>query len=203
MNEERGLSRDYFEQLYARRPDPWGFDTRWYERRKRALTMAALPRPAYGRVLELGSSTGLLTALLAERSEALVAVEISEAAAEEARRRLAGARGVTVERADVRDGLPAGRFDLIVVSEVAYYLSQEDVRALADDMLAHLHKDGEVVLCHWRWPVADYPLSGDAVHELLADALGLERLSRLLEPDLVLEVFSADPRSVATREGLR
>ena len=33
-----------FEERYARDPDPWGFATRWYEARKYALTLAALPR---------------------------------------------------------------------------------------------------------------------------------------------------------------
>ncbi len=31
----------YFEAQYATDPDPWGFETAWYERRKYALTMAA------------------------------------------------------------------------------------------------------------------------------------------------------------------
>lgn len=38
-------SLDYFASMYARDPDPWGFDTTWYERRKYALTLAALPAP--------------------------------------------------------------------------------------------------------------------------------------------------------------
>jgi hypothetical protein len=34
----------YFAQIYTADADPWGFATRWYEQRKYALTLAALPR---------------------------------------------------------------------------------------------------------------------------------------------------------------
>jgi len=38
------LGSDYFDDLYGRRDDPWRLAERWYERRKHALTVAALPR---------------------------------------------------------------------------------------------------------------------------------------------------------------
>ncbi len=37
-----------FEQMYARAEDPWGFGTRWYEERKRAVLLASLPQRHYG-----------------------------------------------------------------------------------------------------------------------------------------------------------
>ena len=39
------LAAGYFDRLYAADPDPWGFTSRWYEQRKYALTVAALPAP--------------------------------------------------------------------------------------------------------------------------------------------------------------
>ena len=60
------LQPAYFDDMYAESPDPWGFRTRWYEERKFALTMAALPRRRYRRVFEPGCSVGMLTRLLAE-----------------------------------------------------------------------------------------------------------------------------------------
>jgi hypothetical protein len=41
--------RAYFDDRFAGDPDPWGFDRRWYERRKHTLTVAALPAPRYRR----------------------------------------------------------------------------------------------------------------------------------------------------------
>ena len=43
------LPTDYFAQMYAGSPDPWGFRSRWYEQRKRAVTLAALQQPRYRR----------------------------------------------------------------------------------------------------------------------------------------------------------
>ena len=37
------LTGDYFDRMYAGAADPWGFGSRWYEQRKYALTLAALP----------------------------------------------------------------------------------------------------------------------------------------------------------------
>jgi SAM-dependent methyltransferase len=199
---DTGLPREYFEKLYDRATDPWSFETRWYEKRKRALTMASLSRAHYGSVLELGCSTGLLTAELAERTDAVTAIDISTEAVELARQRLAELGNVRVERGDVREDLPSGPFDLIVVSEVAYYLGRDELEALADALSARLGDDGEVLLCHWRWPVDDYPLSGDEAQTILIRGLALPRISCIEEDDLLIDVLSRDARSVAVREGM-
>lgn len=39
----------YFNELFLNSDDPWAFKQRWYERRKRALTLAALPANATAR----------------------------------------------------------------------------------------------------------------------------------------------------------
>ncbi len=192
------LDEGYFDALYARNTDPWRFATRWYEKRKRALTVASLPAERYGRALEIGCSIGMLTAELAERCDSLLAVDVAEAAVRAARERVPGA---TVERRDVTSDYPAGEFDLVVLSEVGYYLSDAVLARLLDAIAASLSPSGVLVACHWRHPVADYALSGDAVHAAIG-GLGLHRLSRLEEQDFVLEVFSRDPRSVAAVEGL-
>ena len=69
------MDRDYFEGIYADGPDPWGFETSEYERRKYDLTLAALPRRRYARALEPGCSIGVLTADLARRCDAVEAWE--------------------------------------------------------------------------------------------------------------------------------
>jgi SAM-dependent methyltransferase len=197
------LRSDYFDGMYARSDDPWGFLTRWYEQRKRAVTVAALARPRYATALEVGCSIGVLTEQLAERCDELLAVDLSAAAVTQARGRV-GDRlrdRARIEVVDVGESFPPGPFELIVLSEVGYYFSAEKLAAVLASAVAALAPGGELLACHWRHPVADYPLSGDEVHEALA-ALGLPRLVRHLEEDFVLEVFSSDRRSVARREGL-
>lgn len=203
MSSAEGLPRDYFEKLYEASDDPWSFATRWYEKRKRCLTLAMLPRESYRSVLELGGSIGVLTSQLAARADSVVSVDISQEAVELAKVRLTHTANVRVQRRDVREGLPDGDFDLIVVSEVAYYLSRSELQQLGASLLGALGKDGDVLLCHWRHPVEDYPLGGDEAHGILVGALGLNSISRLQEQDVIIEVLSRDPTSVARREGLR
>ena len=192
------LSADYFDRMYAADADPWGFTSRWYEQRKYALTLAALPALSYARGLEVGCSVGVLTAALAERCADLVALDPSAAALAAARTRVPAS--VRLLQAAVPDGWPAGTYDLVVLSEVGYYLDRPDLERLLALVERDLAPGGTVVACHWRHPVADYPLTGDEVHAALAR---WSRLSRIEEEDFLLDVLvPGDPVSVARREGL-
>ncbi len=192
------LPAAYFDRLYAGDPDPWGFTSRWYEQRKYALTLAALPSPSYRRGLEVGCSVGVLTAALAARCASLVAVDVSSAALSAARRRVPVS--VNLIQASVPDEWPAGAYDLVVVSEVGYYLDAATLERLLDLIARDLAPGGVVVACHWRHPVADYPLSGDEVHAALAR---WPRLSRIEEEDFLLDVLvPGGGVSVAHAEGL-
>lgn len=192
-----------FDAFIARHDDPWGFESRWYETRKRALLMAALPVARARRALELGCATGLVTAELATRADAVVAIDGSAEALRRAARRVSDPRVEFVHGVLPRDW-PAGPFDLIVLSEIAYYLSDADQdRALAE-MDAGLTADGALVACHWRHPIAGAPSDGDTVHARIARHAGFARAARYEEPDVVLEVFTRPgASSVAAREGLR
>ncbi len=192
------LSADYFDRMYARDPDPWGFTSRWYERRKYALTLAALPFPSYDRALEVGCSVGVFTAALAARCTSLVALDPSATALSAARVRVP--ESVHLVQAAVPDGWPAGTYDLIVLSEVGYYLDERDLARLLDLIERDLAPGGAVVACHWRHPVEDYPLTGDQVHAALER---WPRLSRIDEQDFLLDVLvPMGAVSVARQEGL-
>jgi protein-L-isoaspartate O-methyltransferase len=193
----------YFDAMYAESGDPWGFTSRWYERRKYALTLAALPRERYRRGFEPGCSIGVLTALLATRCDSLLATDVAPAAVELATERLAAYDGVAVAELAVPQDWPEGSFDLIVLSEIGYYLSADDLELMLDRAVSSLEPGGTLAAVHWRHPVADYPLRGDDVHDLLATSPELHRLVRHEESDLILEVFEAEPAmSVAERTGL-
>ena len=58
---------DRLDQLHVEQTDPWGAQTRWYERRKRSLLLAVLPRQRFDRALEVGCSTGVLAEALKPR----------------------------------------------------------------------------------------------------------------------------------------
>ncbi|MGC1184619.1 MAG: SAM-dependent methyltransferase [Candidatus Dormiibacterota bacterium] len=199
------LALGYFESLYAANPDPWGFETRWYERRKHALTVASLPQPRYQRAFEPACSNGRLSRLLAPRCTALLAVDVVGAAVERAQRRLRDQVHVKVEQRQLPAQWPAGPFDLIVVSEFLYYLDAVDLETTIERIRATLELDGTLVAVHWRHPVAEYPLTGDAVHHSLGSTPGLALLASHREEDFLLDVFQragAQGESVARATGV-
>ena len=90
----------FFDAMYDADPDPWGFEDRWYERRKRALTTAMLPRERFRNAFEPGCSIGTLTDLLAPRCDRLTATDVADSALDSARARAArnDRRGVSFVR---------------------------------------------------------------------------------------------------------
>ncbi|SMH45759.1 Nodulation protein S (NodS) [Rathayibacter oskolensis] len=191
----------YFDELYERHEDPWGYTSRWYEERKRALTLASLAEARYESVLEIGASIGVLAEALAGRAGRLLAIDVSAAAVERAARRLAPLTHVRVEHRDITRGVPEGPFDLVVLSEVGYYLGADALDAALLGILQRLSPGGELVTVHWRHPIDGVALDGDAVQRAVG-RLGLTRLVRHEEEDVLLEVHSRDGRSVARRTGL-
>ncbi|SET84082.1 SAM-dependent methyltransferase [Hymenobacter actinosclerus] len=164
-NQPHTLPADYFDKVYEANQDPWNFTSSPYEQEKYAATLAALPRPHYARAFEIGCSLGILTARLAPRCDYLLAVDVAEAALEQARQRCAHLPQVELQLLRVPAEFPQGQFDLILVSEVGYYWSPADLARAADQIVAALPAGGQLVLVHWTPPVHDYPLTGDAVHE--------------------------------------
>lgn len=189
----------YFDALYEADPDPWGLVDRFYEQRKRELVLACLPRRTFRRAFEPGCAVGALTAGLAARCAEVVAWDAAAAAVERARR---VAPHVVVEHGRIPDRWPDGTFDLIVLSEVGYYCT--DLALLVGLVCSALAEDGVVVACHWRHPAPDHPVTAEAVHDALAAGLRgrADRLVLHEEADLLLDVWSADPRSVAQAEGI-
>lgn len=162
---DESLSPAYFEKLYERKVDPWEFETSAYEREKYAATLAALPETRYARGVEVGCSIGVLTQMLGGRCDHMLGVDVSAAALERAARRCADDPGIRFEKLCVPDEMPDGKFDLIVISEVAYYWTREDLERAATRLAGRQSAGGHLVLVHLTEPVRDYPLTGDEVHE--------------------------------------
>lgn len=158
------LPEAYFEDVYRAREDPWDFASSPYEAAKYARTLSALPQLHYARALEVGCSIGVLSGLLADRATRLWAVDLNEQALGRARARNSGRSNIVFERRRLPGDLPEGPFDLIVLSEVLYYLDPEDLETALDVVLERLGAGGTLLLVHWTPHVHDYPQTGDAVH---------------------------------------
>lgn len=199
------LPDSFFDAMYDGAPDPWGFQTRWYEQRKLALTMAMLPRRRYASAFEPGCSLGIVTEALADRCDRVLATDVSSAALETAAVRLSSAGNVSLLRWALGDPWPDRQFDLIVLSEVGYYLERATLQDAVLEAGRVMEPGGTLLAVHWRHAVHEYPLSGDEVHAVIGSARGLSRLARYRDDDVVVEAFQKvppEPRSVATVEGL-
>lgn len=191
--------REVFEALYRASEDPWQFESSFYEHRKRALSLAMLPRAHFASVFEPGCSIGVLTQELAGRAQSVTATDISDSALDLARRRLAGAPHVRLEQGAVPQDWPEGSFDLVVVSEIGYFLQHSELRDLAARAEASLTDDGVVLLCHWRHPNEGWELTGDQVHEVFRAQCGLQVLAEHREEDFRIDVLSRTAAAAAPR----
>jgi LmbE family N-acetylglucosaminyl deacetylase/SAM-dependent methyltransferase len=180
-----------FDAVHSRSADPWEYTTSWYERRKRALTVAALPEESYRRGLEIGCSIGTLTAELAARCTSLLAVDASSTALELAAARLAPFPNVATRQLILPTDWPEGTYDLVVVSEVGYYLAPAEFELLLERIRGSMAPAGTLLLCHWRHPVSGWELDGDTVHALVRERLRWRTLGLYRERDFVLEVLAA------------
>lgn len=162
----------FLETLHAVSSDPWRFEANPSERAKYERTLAALEGRRAERALEVGCSIGVFTSMLAPRCGELDAIDVSRLAVRRARRRLAGVPNVRVARAVVPDRFPAGPFDLIVCSEVLYYLTRAQARDTIAAAGRELAAGGSLLAVHRRAKGLSTPLSGEDVHALLAESLG-------------------------------
>jgi len=201
----------YFQTMYERSPDPWSLATRWYDRRKYDLTVAALPKARYRSAFEPGCSVGELSTRLAARCDRLLSCDRESSATSSAAARLSGADHARVEQRIIPDQWPQESFDLIVLSEILYYFDQATMHRILDHAMATLEPGGTLAATHWRHPVSDHAQTGDAVHDALRAIPHLIPVCQHSETDFILEVFvhadlsqSADvlQGSVAAAEGL-
>jgi SAM-dependent methyltransferase len=192
----------HFEALYATGDDPWDVRGSWYEQRKRALLLACLRKPRYRSVFEPGCGNGEMSAALAARADALLACDASPSAIDAARRRLVDIGvGVGVDSGSSCDlrieqrSLPADwpherRFDLIVLSELAYYFDAATLRSLFAMARDSLALDGELLLCHYLPDFDDRVTSTAEVHALLGATAGLVRTLHHRDGEFLIESWT-------------
>jgi len=183
------LPPSYFDALYSADPDPWKFETSEYEVKKYAHTIASLPKPRYRSALEIGGSIGVLTALLAERCDALLSIDVSNLAQEQAIGRCESLSQVRFQIMRVPQQYPEEMFDLTLVSEVGYYWDWSDMAKAQQQILDHLEVGGHLLLVHWTLYAKDYPLSGDEVHESFLALKELRHLKGQREEEYRLDLF--------------
>jgi predicted TPR repeat methyltransferase len=147
-SDDRDGRADYFDDLYANNPDPWNYRSGAYEIRKRVDTLSFL-KDHYRSGCEVGCSIGVLTEELAPRCDRLVGVDVSETAAQIARQRLARLPHVQIKvlhlpHQDIED-----RFDLLVLSEMLYFLTEAEIAGLAEIAARRVVAGGDLLIVNY------------------------------------------------------
>lgn len=185
--------RRQFDSVHAGGAEPWRPQD-WYEHRKRSLLLAGLGRPMFDAGLEIGCSTGALLAELAPRCRRLIGTDASPQAIQSAQRRTAHLDNVQHAVGTIPGDWPPGSFDLFVLSESGYYLSADGLAGLQERMAASAAPGAMLAACHWRHPIAGWPLDGAFVHrQLRADPRWI-LTGEYLEEDFQLDFFTLAAR---------
>lgn len=172
------VGRDHLHALYAANPDPWDFKHSDYEQAKFAATRAALSRPRYSSALELGCGNGQLAwhlVTLCERYTGMDAVAIA----------IEAARQAVPEACLIHDfypcPLPEEDFDLLILSEILYFLDRGDLLKLAADIAASWPR-AEVLCVTWLGET-DHDLQGEEALETFTAALVTHEFDCLARTD--------------------
>ncbi len=232
--QSNAYSERYFDALYSDNSDPWQYQSRWYEQRKRDMCLAVLPQLEYDKAIELGCGNGVFSVLLAQRCQTLLSIDGNDKAVQLAKQRLADASHVkviqgvipsilsTLQLADLTktgltktDSTPAYQppFDLIVISEILYYLSPADIDTVITWIKHNIAVGGTLLCCHWRYAIDGFVMTGETVHQRLQQAFNQEdepdftqpvftHQSQLVDSDFLLDVWQNTPKTVAMQEKL-
>jgi hypothetical protein len=183
------MTAENFEARYRADPDPWGYLASEYERAKYAATLAACGPGPFACALELGGSIGVFSAMVAPRCERLVTVDVSPTAVADARSRLAEHPAAEPIVGAIPAAVPRLPFDLVVASEILYYLSDEDLGGTLSLLHDCMVGRARLVAVHWRPPGPERPRDAQQAHAALASAPWLTSVRRGGTDDYLLEVF--------------
>ncbi|MBS9722021.1 methyltransferase domain-containing protein [Tianweitania sp. BSSL-BM11] len=144
-----------FEALFQNAIDPWNYRTSRFEARKRQDLLRACGSGKVGRGLELACAIGETSRALMSRCLTLVATDGAPTALAEAKRLTPQNMRIDYRAGILPRDLPRGPFDLIVVSEIAYYLPARQLDGLARSLLKAVAPGGTIVVLHHVIPFDD------------------------------------------------
>ncbi len=188
---------DVFENLFQQDPDPWNFESSPYEQKKLQRVLQCLPCSPIAFAVELGCAIGVGTLALTQRCQRILAVDASETALTKARQRCQEYALVSFIKAFLPSAYPvvdAAGCDLVLISEILYFLSETDIQELAFQTTTSLKTTGHILIVNWTGET-DTPCTGDEaancfIQECLAhgwvpdldergEGYRIDRLSRL------------------------
>ncbi len=145
---QRQYDRHHFETLFSKSADPWKY-THPYEQTKYEQTLSLVQSLPIKSCLELACAEGHFTVQLAPHVKHLVAADISKVALERAAERCSAFPDVEYQQLDISRDAIDGTYDLIVCSEVLYYMGGiQQLKEVAYKMSKALSPEGYIVMAH-------------------------------------------------------
>ena len=175
----------YWDALFSRE-DPWDY-TSAYEQEKYRHTLEMIPGEASLKVLELGCAEGIFTKMLSGKVDSVLAMDISERALQRASKKCAGLENVQFEQHDIAQGIPDAGYNLIICSEILYYLRDRyALTRFANRVKQALPPGGHLLMTHANMVSDDKSQTGFDFNEIGAQFIG--------------ETFSSEPGLEFIRE---
>jgi SAM-dependent methyltransferase len=178
-----------FERRYRRDGDPWRYRSSEYERAKYDATLSACGPGPFGSALELGGSIGVFSARLAGRCGTLTTIDFSPTAVAAARAQLAGFPHARAIVGEIPDAIGPGEHELVVASEILYYLDDDALATTLKRLREVLITGGRLVAVHWRPPGPERPQTAASVHALLRSLPWLHAIAERGTDDYLLDVL--------------
>lgn len=183
------MSTADFEALYRSDSDPWRYRSSEYERRKYQSTLAACGTGPFESALELGGSIGVFSAMLAPRCRSLVTIDAAPTAVREARARLRDEPAAEVVLGDIPAVIPVRAYDLVVASEILYYLAPDVLEATFVSLFTRMRPGARMVAVHWRPAGPERPFTAAEIHDRLRTLRWLTPLTSSPTEDYLLDVL--------------
>jgi SAM-dependent methyltransferase len=183
-----------FDALYEANPDPFHVRSSFYEQRKLGLVLDCLTKPFYAAAWDPACGIGEMAARLAPRAERVLASDASPQAVHLTRRRCSASNNVEVKQLTQPQPPPCetDTFDLIVVSEFAFYLTDKVRLATLEVLHAAAAERAELVAVHWRHHPQEAYVSGEQVQEEVVAGLeprGWRHVVQHDDRDFIIDVL--------------
>lgn len=181
-----------FDHKYNTYAEPFSLEGAKYERDKRSALLSLIEKHSFDLAIDYGCGLGDLAIALSERARRTIAIDSSRVALRRLQTRLQtrrrhkhlgdgeSARGeelIALRLATPERPWPvknSERAELIVASEVLYYLNKSELHQLYQSIDRTLSLNGIFITCHYRLPFHDRLIKNEEIHDLLVCSIDMK-----------------------------
>lgn len=146
-------TRRKLERVFQRGEDPYGYWSHPHEREKQNIIESLVNGVHHESALEIGCAEGAFTKRLARFCRHVLAIDLSPTAIQRAQNKLRHQSNISLVCSNIRHCQFAAHWDLIVMSEVLYYVTggsalRNEFQKLVNRITKGLKVGGKMILVH-------------------------------------------------------